>query len=175
MFQKLFATAMLCACAVYAIESGLDEFRQHIADYRKVHAQAQSAAPPLNKAGKKGDFADAEHELAAKIREARKNARQGDIFTPATAKEFRALIAAAMRGNNDERVRKSLEHAEPVQLALKVNDSFPDGIPLPSTPPTLLLNLPELPHDLDYRIVGETLVLRDADANMVVDFLPNAL
>jgi hypothetical protein len=44
-----------------------------------------------------------------------------------------------------------------------------------SVPPTLLLNLPVLPKGLEYRITGHTLSLRDTDANMVVDYLPDAL
>jgi len=48
-------------------------------------------------------------------------------------------------------------------------------VALQSTPPTLLLNLPELPKGLEYRILGRELVLRDTDANIVVDYIPNAL
>ena len=52
---------------------------------------------------------------------------------------------------------------------------LPPNIPLQSTPPTILLNLPRLPPELEYRIVGRTLVLRDAVANIVVDLIPDAI
>jgi hypothetical protein len=55
-----------------------------------------------------------------------------------------------------------------------VNAPYPP-VPLQSTPPTLLANLPELPPGLDYRIVNRTLVLRDVQANLVLDFIPKAL
>jgi hypothetical protein len=42
-------------------------------------------------------------------------------------------------------------------------------------PPTLLLNLPRLPNELQYRIVGTTLVLYDVSSNLIADLLPNAL
>ena len=42
-------------------------------------------------------------------------------------------------------------------------------------PPSILLNLPALPHELDYRIVGRTLVLRDVGANLMVDYIPGAI
>ena len=38
----------------------------------------------------------------------------------------------------------------------------------------LLANLPQLPEDMEYRVVGSDLVLRDVDANIIVDLIPNA-
>ena len=59
--------------------------------------------------------------------------------------------------------------------ALQVNQSFPENVPLQSMPPTLLMNLPGLPKGLEYRLLGRELVLRDVDANLVVDYVANAL
>ena len=42
-------------------------------------------------------------------------------------------------------------------------------------PPSLLMALPQLPRELDYRIVGRDLVLHDVNADLVVDIIPNAL
>ena len=42
---------------------------------------------------------------------------------------------------------------------------------LQSTPPTLLSDLPKLPSELEYRIVGRELVLLDTAANLIVDLL----
>ena len=56
---------------------------------------------------------------------------------------------------------------------MQVNQRYPQGAPLQSTPPSLLLNLPPLPKELEYRIVDSTLVLRDEGANVIVDFVPN--
>jgi hypothetical protein len=62
-----------------------------------------------------------------------------------------------------------------VRLTLHVNDSYPANIPLQSTPPTILMNLPRLPPELEYRIDGHALVLRDTAANIVVDLMPDAI
>jgi hypothetical protein len=80
-----------------------------------------------------------------------------------------------MAGQNDAHIKKSLERAEPVRLTLHVNEAYPAKIPLQSTPPSILLNLPRLPPELEYRIVGHTLTLRDAVANIVVDLMPDAI
>lgn len=118
---------------------------------------------------------DRQRELAHKIRDARSQAKPGDIFTPDISKEFRRLLALAMAGQNDSHVKKSLERAEPVRLNLHVNEAYPTSIPLQSTPPSILMNLPRLPPELEYRIVGRTLALRDAVANLVIDFMPDAI
>lgn len=60
-------------------------------------------------------------------------------------------------------------------MQLQINQSYPEQVALQSTPPTLLANLPELPKGLEYRILGRELILRDSDANLVVDYVPNAL
>ena len=39
-------------------------------------------------------------------------------------------------------------------------------------PPSLLLNLPKLPKELEYRFVGRELILRDIAANLIVDVIP---
>jgi hypothetical protein len=48
-------------------------------------------------------------------------------------------------------------------------------VALQSTPPSLLLNLPPLPKELEYRIVGRELVLHDTAPGIIVDFIPNVV
>ena len=80
-----------------------------------------------------------------------------------------------MRGQNGVDIRTSLAHAEPIRIEVGINTNYPAGVPLQSSPATLLLNLPKLPPELDYRIVGNALVLRDVTANLIIDFMPGAI
>jgi hypothetical protein len=116
----------------------------------------------------------ARQELANKVRVARAGAPQGQIFTPEIADYFRRQIAKTMNGRYGAEIRSSLRNAEPTKMQLQINQSYPEKVPLQSTPPTLLLNLPELPKGLEYRILYRELVLRDSGANIVVDYIPNA-
>ena len=50
-----------------------------------------------------------------------------------------------------------------------MNQTYPDGVPFTTVPPTLLLKLPKLPEKVAYRIVGRDLILLDVEANLVVD------
>lgn len=117
----------------------------------------------------------ARRELANEVRVGRAGAKQGEVFTPEAADYFRRQIAATLSGPHGKRIRSSLRHSEPTEMELQINQSYPEKVALQSTPPSLLLNLPELPKGLEYRILGRELVLRDSDANVIVDYVPNAL
>jgi hypothetical protein len=120
-------------------------------------------------------IASAQSEMANKIRVARAGVKQGNIFSPRIADYVRKQIAKALAGPHGRDIRASLDRSEPVNIQLQINQSYPDNVPLQSTPASLLLNLPELPKGLEYRLLGSELVLRDADANIVVDYILHAL
>ena len=44
-----------------------------------------------------------------------------------------------------------------------------------TVPPNILAALPKLPEDLEYRFVNRTMILLDTHANLIVDFVPNAI
>jgi hypothetical protein len=56
-----------------------------------------------------------------------------------------------------------------------VNGIYPDASPVQTTPPTILMALPELPMELRYRFVDRSLVLLDNKTNLIVDFLHEVL
>jgi hypothetical protein len=58
---------------------------------------------------------------------------------------------------------------------LHVNDVYPEEIPRTTMPPTLLRDLPALPMELAYRIIGRALVLLDIKTDVIVDFIPDAI
>ena len=151
------------------------DFEQRVTDYLKVRKAVEAGMPKLKPTGSPAEIAEHERELARRIREARPRARQGDIFTPEIGAEFRHIIEITMRGGDAARIKQSLKSAEPVQLRLGVNDTYPASVPLQSTPPALLLNLPKLPAQVEYRVVGHNLLLRDVGANLIVDWLPAAI
>ncbi len=117
-------------------------------------------------------------QLRDAVQQSRATARQGDLFTPETGDAFRKILADLLNGPDGKKIKTSLNHAEPAAPAeFKVNGEFPNqnGQPIQSVPPTVLKFLPTLPKGLEYCIAGKTLALRDSSANMVVDYLPNAL
>jgi hypothetical protein len=117
-------------------------------------------------------------QLRDAVQQSRADAKQGDLFSSETAEAFRKVLVDLLNGPEGKKIKTSLNHAEPGASAeFSVNGEFPNknGQPIQSVPPTVLKVLPPLPKGLEYCIAGKTLALRDSAANMVVDYLPNAL
>jgi len=157
-------------------EKLLDDFAKNAKAYMdKEHAL------PADKLKPKSDIELLEKQRVAlrdAVRQSRPDAKQGDFFTPPTATVFRKILARTMAGPDGAKIRASLRHAEPeAPMKFVVNGDYPNrqGQPIQSMPPTMLQTLPALPKGLEYSIAGNTLALRDTNANLVVDYLPDAL
>jgi hypothetical protein len=165
-----FAMAQTAHPAVNADATIVKDFQKRVATYLQLRKNIESNLPKLKATPSPEKISHHGDELRHAVREARKGARQGDIFTPEIAAEIRRLIALAMQPDGTQ-VRQSLRSSEPVQLHLEINEKYPEGVPLQTTPPSLLQNLPELPMEIEYRITGQDLALIDAKANLVVDII----
>jgi hypothetical protein len=136
----------------------------------------ESSLPRLKPTKNAKTIIDRQHALAQKIAEARSNAKQGDIFTPEITEQFRRVIHTKFHGPSAPIIRKTIQQGEPLpNLPLSVNGAYPGDLPLTTVPPTLLMNLPQLPREVAYRIVGHDLALLDTEARMVIDFIPGAI
>ena len=109
------------------------------------------------------------------MRAARATAKQGDIFTPEMQDLIRKAMAQIIARPDGRQIRSSILDENPVGVKIQVNDRYPDKVPLATMPPQLLARIPKLPDGLEYRFVGETLILFDPHAHMIADFIPNAL
>jgi hypothetical protein len=153
----------------------LQDLQQRIADYQKLQKRAGSGAPALKQTDSPEQIEAARDALAERIRAARPQAQQGEIFTPAIADHLRALLGPGVKGPAAGATKKALKDDAPGAVPLKVNARYPDNEPLPTAPPELLMRLPKLPEGLEYRVIGRTLILRDTRANLIVDLIPRAL
>jgi len=173
-FVVLAITTLLCQPGENKHDPILKDFEARVNHYLELRKQQAGSSPgPTNSANKLEQNRD---QVAGKVQIVRSEAKQGDIFTPEITTYFRHQVSAAFSGPNGKKIRSSLHHAEPVDgVALKVNAPYPQGVPLQSVPPTLLLTLPRLPKDLQYRIVGSNLALHDTASNLIVDFIADAI
>lgn len=151
----------------------VEDFEQRVQQYLDTHKEMHVAVKPSDSAEK---IEQEKQQARKKIKQARPEAKQGDIFSPAISTYFREQLARTLQGPDGPKIRASLRRAEPLpNLRLKVNSGYPKDLPLQSTPPTMLANLPQLPGELEYRIVGQTLVLYDVSSGLIADLLPNAI
>lgn len=154
----------------------LQDFRQRIEKYVELQRDLAKQSPPIKETKDPADIAAAQDVLAAKIQAARKDARPGEIFTPAVRAKFRQLMYPELKGAEGRDAKEQLKEDEPpASIPLTVNRKYPTGASLPTMPTNILTSLPPLPEALEYRIIGKHLILRDVDANIIVDFIPNAI
>lgn len=153
----------------------LKDFQDRINNYLELHNDVEKGPAQLKETNEPEQIRQAQMRLAERIRAVRKDARPGDIFTPEIRATFRRLMYPELRGTEGRRTRAEINEDAPAGVPLKVNASYPEGASLPTVPPNLLASLPQLPEDLEYRIIRKDLILRDVNANLIVDFIPNAI
>jgi hypothetical protein len=149
--------------------AALVDFTQRIQAYMDLRAKAVSGLDPLKPDADQATVAARERALGEAIRTARVGAKAGDLFSRDVAKIFRGLTKADFRrrSTHGKKLRlDELPHFHPV-----INQTYPSDWPLQTFPPSLLLELPKLPPELEYRFVDDALILRDTKANVVIDFL----
>jgi hypothetical protein len=146
------------------------EFSARVQTYLKLQKTVESSLPSL-KATEVPEMITAHQQaLARTIREARPQAKQGDIFTPAACEAFRHVSLAALAGPQSASSRAYMQAGAPNQrMSLVINAVYPDTEPTTPFPPALLAAFPPLPVEVVYRLVGRTLILVDVKSRLIVD------
>ena len=151
------------------------EFLKRVQDYSSLHRRVVQKVGALDPTKSPKEIAMREQALGEALRAARQGAKQGDIFTPDVANLFRTII----KNEFAQRSKLAIANREDAQEEVPnftpmVNQIYPTTFPLATFPPGLLRQLPSLPKPLEYRFVRRSLILRDSEANLIVDVLPDA-
>jgi hypothetical protein len=148
-------------------------FLDHANQYVLVHQKLENTLPKLSKESTPEQIDGHQRALAKLIQDARKDAKQGDIFTPDAQVVVKKLITKVFSGPDGASLKASIMDENPGVPNLKVNARYPDEIPVSTIPPQLLEGLPKLPEEMEYRFVGNDLILMDTHAHIIADFVPN--
>jgi len=151
------------------------DFRKRIDAYIALRVEALKGVGPLKPTADPAEIAAGERTLAERITAARSDAKPGDIFTPEISRRFRELLAPQLKGESGRHARAIVTDDAPPAVPFKVNAPYPQGKPFPTVPAAMLVNLPPLPKQVEYRIIDKHLILRDTEANVIVDFMLNAI
>jgi hypothetical protein len=153
------------------------EFKARVDKYAELHKGLAQGAAKQKDERTAEEVSRQKAALAAKIQAARSGARQGDIFTPESRPVFRRLLAPELKGEpgRDAKAIIKDDAPKPGTVPFKVNAKYPDDQPRPTMPSNLLLNLPRLPEPLEYRVVGQHLLLIDTAADVIVDYILNVI
>jgi hypothetical protein len=151
------------------------DFKARIDQYLSVRNKVKGDAPPQKQTHDPREIKAGTNGLAEVIRSARRDAKPGDIFTPEIQATFRKLLAPELKGEDGAHAKEILKDDAPSSVPLKVNAKYPEGKTFPTVPANLLINLPKLPPEVEYRIIGKNLILRDTEADIIVDYMTNAI
>lgn len=146
------------------------EFQKRIQAYLKIHNAAEAKVPNLKKTDDPKEISDREKALGQAIMTLRAGARPGDIFAPEYQPYFVKIVQDDFKTRSAVD-RKAIIVELPKNMKVDINTVYPTSIPLATFPPILLRKLPDLPPELEYRLVGHSLILRDVKANLIVDVL----
>jgi hypothetical protein len=147
----------------------LAEFNKRIEDYAALRAKLEKGLPPLVVTDNAEEIGRFEHRLAERIRNAR-TAHRGQIFAPSMVRQVKQMLTVRA----DAQTIAAMMDDGPAEFDVDVNDTYSKRRSLATMPPNILLTLPDLPRDIEYRFVGRHLILRDARANIIIDEIPFA-
>ncbi len=146
------------------------QFQTQIKEYLRIHNEAETKVPNLKRTNDPQEIADREALLAKAIQTLRANAKIGDIFAPEYQPYFIKIVQDDF-ATRPARDRRALIDELPKNMKVDVNTVYPTTIALATFPAALLRKLPDLPPELEYRLVARSLILRDVKANLIVDIL----
>ena len=153
----------------------LADFQKRVDGYVELHKKLEATLPKLPEQTDPYQIDKHQRALSRLIQEARKNAKPGDLFTPAMQRLIRSLLVPVFSGADGRQLRAEIfdnEYKGGVKLA--VNSRYPDEVPISTVPPQVLAQLPKLPENLEYRFVQTNMILFDPHAHIIADYVPQA-
>jgi hypothetical protein len=151
------------------------DFEKRAKEYSDLRERLEDELPKLPKDATPEQIEAHKTAFQKSVRDARQNAKKGDLFTPEAARLIRTIIKNEFKGKERVELRETVLEGDTKGVPLKINYPYPDSKELLEMPPTLLLALPQLPKQLRYRFVGQNLLLVDRENSLIVDYMTNAL
>jgi len=146
-------------------------FLERVNQYVTLHQKLENSLPKLSKESTPQQIDTHQRALAKLLQDARQGAKPGDIFTPESQAVIKRLIAKVFAGPDGAAQKASVMDENPGVPSLKVNGRYPDEVPVSTIPPQLLEGLPKLPEEMEFRFVGNDLILMDTHAHIVADYV----
>lgn len=153
----------------------ISAFMKRVDAYVAVHKKHEDTLPKLSKDATPQQIDQHQRALLTLMQEARKNARPGELLTPAMQRVIRNLLRPIFAGQAGLQIKNEIldkEYKGDVKVA--VNGRYPDEVPISTMPPQVLEGLPKLPEELEYRFIQHTLILFDPHAHIIADYMVRA-
>jgi len=165
----------------------LMKFAEEVVEYVELRKKAMTNVPPVNEKATADELTKRQEVLTRTIVAYRKGAKQGDIFKKDVEAAIRRILTREFTGPNGAALMKDIKEGNPKvegnpqpqnptrevkqTVNVAVNAIYTDGAPFSTVPGSLLLKLPLLPDEVRYRFVGRALIIRDTEANLILDYI----
>ena len=169
----------------------LGKFRHEIEEYVELHQELLHRIPTVGPQATPEEITAHKEKMRVAIQKERRGKRQGEIFRPDVTAAFRRIFAKELGGPSGAAILQGARQGNPSvegvptsrspnaetkrPVTVAVNATYADDAPMSMVPPTLLLKLPQLPEQVKYRFVGRDLILRDTEANVILDYIKDIL
>ena len=149
-------------------------FLERLNQYVAMHQKFENSLRHLSKESSPQEIDQHQRALGGMIQKERRGAKPGDIFTAESQVVIKQLLGKVVGGPDGSALKASIMDENPGISGLKVNQRYPDTVPLSTIPPQVLQGLPKLPEEMEFRFIGNTLILMDVHAHVIADLMPNA-
>ncbi len=153
----------------------LADFDARVKEYVELHRKLEDTLPKLSKESSPDEIDKHQRALERLVRQTRKGAQPGAVFTPGMQTLVRQVMADVFGGSDGAALKASIMDENPGLTKLTVNARYPDTVPLSTVPPQVLQRLPRLPEELEFRFIGRHFILMDERAHIIVDLIENVL
>jgi hypothetical protein len=169
----------------------LRKFQHEVEEYVELRKDALKHIPPLGDKTTPAKADAYQTALTNAIIAYRKGSKRGEIFKPEVEQAIRRLLNREFSGPQGRALLKDIKQGNPrlegnptpqdpskevlKNVTVAVNVRYPETAPYSSVPPSLLLKLPLLPEQVRYRFIGRSLILRDTEADVILDYIPDVV
>lgn len=150
-------------------------FVTQLKGYAELHNKLEKMLPPVPNETTPEVMDKHQRALAQLLEQNRKQAKRGDLFTPAGERAIRRILDEVFSGPDGAQFKSTIMDENPSTVKLAINGRHSDDVPLSTMPAQLLARLPRLPEELEYRFIGPRLILLDAHSRTVADYIENIL
>jgi hypothetical protein len=169
----------------------LRKFQHEVEEYVERRKEAVKHIPPLDDKSTPTKVDAYQNALTNAIITFRRGSTRGEIFKPEVEQAIRRMLHREFASAQGPGLMKDIKQGNPrvegnplpqdpskevkKNVTLAVNVRYPETAPYSSVPPSLLLKLPLLPPQVRYRFIGRSLILRDTEADVILDFIPDVV
>src|ERR1041384_3742502 len=158
-----------------ADKAAIDTFEKQVKAYVEMRNKLRENAPKLSKDSTPEQIHAYRTTLEQSLRNARANAKRGEVFRPEAADYIRRTLKIEFQGKDRQELREKIFETELQGVVLRVNYPYAQTAEYSEMPATLLAKLPQLPKEVRYRFVGRNMLLVDRESNVILDYMPDAL